>query len=117
MQRLERVAKKATTANGRGESESLSRPSARHGVSAWYAFHLLGDISGKTVLEYGCGDGPNLVVLSCRGAKVIGLDISSDLLARAKQRIIANQCNGAKLVLGSAHSLPLPDASVDVVTY
>ncbi len=80
-----------------------------------YAFHLLGDISGKTVLEYGCGDGPNMVVLSRRGAKLIGLDISSEMLARAKQRMIANQCNGAMLVLGSGHALPLPDASVDVV--
>jgi ubiquinone/menaquinone biosynthesis C-methylase UbiE len=80
-----------------------------------YAFHLLGDISGKTVLEYGCGDGPNMVVLSRRGAKVIGLDISSEMLARAKQRLIANQCDGAMLVLGSGHTLPLPDASVDVV--
>jgi len=80
-----------------------------------YAFHLLGDISGKTVLEYGCGDGPNMVVLSRRGAKVIGVDISAEMLARAKQRIVANQCNGAMLVLGSGHALPLPDASVDVV--
>ena len=80
-----------------------------------YAFHLLGDISGKTVLEYGCGDGPNLVVLSRRGARVIGLDISPELLTLAKQRVIANQCNGTKLVLGSAHALPFPDASVDVV--
>ena len=80
-----------------------------------YAFHLLGDINGKTVLEYGCGDGPNLVVLSRRKAKVIGLEISSEMLARAKQRMIANQCNGTMLVLGSAHSLPLPDASVDVI--
>jgi SAM-dependent methyltransferase len=80
-----------------------------------YAFHLLGDISGKTVLEYGCGDGPNMVVLSRRGAKVIGLDISSEMLARAKQRLIANQCDEARLVLGSGHDLPLPDASVDIV--
>ena len=80
-----------------------------------YAFHLLGDISGKTVLEYGCGDGPNMVVLSRRGAKVIGLDISSEMLARAKQRMIANQCSGAMLVVGSGHALPLPDASVDVI--
>src|SRR4029450_4595668 len=80
-----------------------------------YAFHLLGDITGKTVLEYGCGDGPNMVVLSRRGAKVIGLDISSELLALAKQRMLANRCNGTILVLGSAHALPLPDASVDVI--
>ena len=56
-----------------------------------YAFHLLGDINGKVVLEYGCGEGPNIVVLSRRGAKVIGVDISSEMLALAKQRMIANR--------------------------
>lgn len=80
-----------------------------------YAFHLLGDVSGKTVLEYGCGDGPNLVALSRRAGKVIGLELSPEMLARAKQRLLANQCDEAMLVLGSAHALPLPDASVDVV--
>src|SRR5689334_3644643 len=49
-----------------------------------YAFHLLGDVSGKTVLEYGCGDGPNLVVLSRRAGKAIGIEISPEMLARAK---------------------------------
>jgi len=80
-----------------------------------YAFHLLGDVRGKTVLEYGCGDGPNMVALSRRGAKVIGLEISPEMLAQAKQRLAANQCDEAGLVLGSAHALPLPNASVDVV--
>ena len=80
-----------------------------------YAFHLLGDIRGKTVLEYGCGDGPNLIVLSRRGARVIGVDISPEMLALAKQRIIANRCGETELVLASAHALPLPDSSVDVI--
>lgn len=79
-----------------------------------YAFHLLGDVKGKTVLEYGCGDGLNTVVLCRRGANVIGLDISPELLAVAKERLIANQCDGT-FILGSAHALPLPDESVDVV--
>ena len=80
-----------------------------------YAFHLLGDVTGKTVLEYGCGDGSNLVLLSRRGAKVIGLDLSPELVTLAKQRIAANHCDETTVVLGSAHSLPFPDASVDVV--
>src|SRR5689334_6601119 len=80
-----------------------------------YAFHLLGDVHGKTVLEYGCGDGINTVSLSRRGAKVIGLEISPEMLARARERMAANECDPAMLVVGSAHALPLPDASVDVV--
>ena len=80
-----------------------------------YAFHLLGDVNGKIVLEYGCGDGLNTIVLSARGAKVIGLDISPELLELAKQRLIANQVCGTMLLLGSAHALPLQDESVDVI--
>ncbi len=80
-----------------------------------YAFHLLGDVRGKTILEYGCGDGMNTVVLSRRGARVIALDLSPDLLALANERLRVNQCHGSVLVLGSAHELPLHDESVDIV--
>ena len=41
-----------------------------------YSFHLLGDIRGKTVLEYGCHDGANTVVLALRGAEVKAIDNS-----------------------------------------
>src|SRR5688500_8469656 len=46
-----------------------------------YAYHLLGDVTGKTVLEFGCGDGMNTVMLAKRGAKVIAFDISADSLS------------------------------------
>ena len=80
-----------------------------------YSFYLLGDVRGKTILEYGCGDGMNTVVLSRRGARVIGLDLSPELLRLAKERSIVNQCEATAFVLGSAHALPLPDESVDLV--
>jgi ubiquinone/menaquinone biosynthesis C-methylase UbiE len=80
-----------------------------------YAFHLLGDVSGKTVLEYGCGGGVYTVVLADRAAKVIAFDISPELLALTKKRVEANQCEGVELLLGSAHSLPFPDESIDVI--
>ena len=37
-----------------------------------YAFHLLGDVRGKTILEYGCGDGSNPVLLAHRGLPMLG---------------------------------------------
>lgn len=80
-----------------------------------YTFHLLGDVQGKTILDYGCGEGLNTVMLSRRGAKVIGVDLSPELLALARQRVAANQCPEATLVLGSAHAVPLRDESVDIV--
>lgn len=80
-----------------------------------YAYHLLGDVRGKTILEYGCGDGLNTVVLANRGARVIALDISPELLAVAQKRLEINRCDGVELLIGSAHTLPLPDESVDIV--
>lgn len=81
-----------------------------------YAFHLLSDVRDKTVLEYGCGDGENTVILASRGARVIALDISPELLALAKKRLEVNGVSDrVELLSGSAHTLPLKDESVDVV--
>ena len=52
-----------------------------------YAYHLLGDVAGKTVLDYGCGLGDNSVLLASRGAKVIGVDISPELIELAEKRL------------------------------
>ncbi len=79
-----------------------------------YAFHLLGDVRGKTVLDLGCGTGENLVPLLERGARVIGLDISPDLIAIAKKRL-HNANLEASLKAGSAYETGLPDESVDAI--
>ncbi|HEX9425677.1 MAG TPA: class I SAM-dependent methyltransferase [Pyrinomonadaceae bacterium] len=80
-----------------------------------YAFHLLGEVNGKTVLEYGCGDGLNTVILANHGARVIAFDISDQLLALARKRVEANRCDRVQLLLGSAHALPLKDESIDII--
>ncbi|HEX5733582.1 MAG TPA: class I SAM-dependent methyltransferase [Blastocatellia bacterium] len=101
-----------------GETEVLRylNPPADSYYPLEYSYHLLGDISGKTVLEYGCGDGANTVVLARRGAKVRALDISPDLIDVARQRLAANHIEGdVEFIVGSAHDLPIADNSVDVV--
>ena len=81
-----------------------------------YAFHVLGDVKGKTILEYGCGDGVNTVLLANRGAQIIALDISPELAAITTQRLQTHRIHsGVDVIVGSAHDLPLPDKSVDVV--
>ncbi len=81
-----------------------------------YAFALLGNVTGKTVLDFGCGSGENSLLLARRGARVIGVDISAALLSLASRRLALNGLGGsAEFVAGSAHSLPLPDASIDAV--
>src|SRR5436853_2908487 len=79
-----------------------------------YSFSLLPDLRGLTVLDYGCGAGENLVHLALRGARVIGLDISPDLIALAQKRADAYKVN-AEFLVGSAYETGLPSASVDVI--
>lgn len=75
-----------------------------------YAFHLAGDLHGQRVLDLGCGTGGNATVLARRGATVIGCDLSHELVAQA-----AAVSRGPQFLVGSAHQIPLPDASVDLV--
>ncbi len=48
--------------------------------------HLLPEVSGKTVLELGCGGGNIGIALAKRGAQVTGVDISNAQLQIAKQK-------------------------------
>lgn len=81
-----------------------------------YSYFLLGDIKGKTVLDYGCGDGDNSLILAKRGANVIGVDISPELLEIAEKRMLANGITtNTKFLVASAHDLPIPDESIDIV--
>jgi len=79
-----------------------------------YAFYLLGNVQGKIVLDLGCGSGENLVPLAKRGADVIGIDISPDLVQLARLRL-SSYGLAATLQTGSAYSTGLPNESVDVV--
>jgi ubiquinone/menaquinone biosynthesis C-methylase UbiE len=80
-----------------------------------YAYHLLGDASGKTVLDYGCGAGENSVLIASHRGKVIGIDISPELLNMAEKRMELNGQENFEFKVGSAHELPLETESVDIV--
>jgi ubiquinone/menaquinone biosynthesis C-methylase UbiE len=118
----ERSAFEASNANGNDlavDPEDVARyldPPADTVHPLEYAFNLIGNLEGKTVLEYGCGDGVNTVLLANRGAKIFSLDVSPELTQLARKRVVANGLNsGVDFVVGSAHNVPLPDESVDVV--
>lgn len=81
-----------------------------------YSYALLGNLAGKTVLDFGCGSGENCLLLARRGARVIGVDISKSLIRIAVRRMAINgRAGAASFVVGSAYDVPLPDASVDIV--
>ena len=51
-----------------------------------FPFHVLGDLHGKYILELGCGDGGNAILLALLGAQVVGVDISPKAIEIAKHR-------------------------------
>jgi len=71
-------------------------------------------VKDKLVLDYGCGSGEEIVPLRQRGAQVVGIDISPDLIAVARERLRRHGTD-ADLRVGSAYDTQLADQSVDVV--
>jgi SAM-dependent methyltransferase len=81
-----------------------------------YSYHLLGDVRGLRIVDFGCGSGANTVLLANRGAHVCGVDISEELIRLARRRMTASgRAGGAHFIVGSAHDLPFPDGSIDLV--
>lgn len=97
--------------------ERYLNPPADTPYALEYAYHLLGDASGKTVLDYGCGAGENSVLIASHGAaKVVGIDISPELVELGTKRLALHGfARQAALRVGSAHELPVETESVDVV--
>lgn len=122
----EEVARSASEARGKNATNNLrirdhiirryANPLPNTPFALEYAYHLLGDVSGKKVLDYGCGSGDNSVLIASHGGTVVGLDISPDLIDLAERRL---ELHGYKdkvdFRVGSAHELPIADASIDVV--
>lgn len=96
------------------ESARYLHPSHTTPFALEYAFYLLGDIAGKRVLDLGCGSGEKTALLCQRGAQVLGVDVSSELIALAEQRLRQADLM-AELKVGSAYSIEIADESVDVI--
>ena len=103
----------------RVSSSTFARYASPRGDTAYpleYAYHQLGDVAGQRVVDFGCGSGANTVLLTGRGAHVWGIDISEDLLRLGSRRLAVSGRDGAAtFIAGSAHDMPFPDGSIDVV--
>jgi SAM-dependent methyltransferase len=73
---------------------------------------------GSTVLDLGCGAGTDLLIAAQMvGAdgRVIGIDMTATMLARARQSAEEMGLGNVELHEGLIESVPIADASVDVV--
>ena len=78
----------------------------------------VGSLSGKTVLDLGCGEGGFVVALRERGARVVGVDLSMEALEIARFQLLARPALGSPAILGQVEGnhLPFGDNTFDVVT-
>jgi len=60
-------------------------------VTAYYArpaiVNLAGDVTGRRILDAGCGAGPLAAALRDKGAVVTGIDASAEMLSLARRRL------------------------------
>jgi SAM-dependent methyltransferase len=76
-----------------------------------FMLELLGDVRGVSILDLGCGEGGYSRELAARGAKVAGVDGSTRLVARARERAPAIQ-----YFVANANALePIAAASFEIV--
>ena len=71
------------------------------------------DLDGIDAIELGCGTGYVSAWLARRGARPVGVDLSSAQLATAR-RLQAEHGLDFPLIEGNAERVPLPDASFDL---
>ena len=74
----------------------------------------LGNVTGRRVLDLGCGDGAYSVSASRSGAFVMGVDVSAEMLRAASLRTDVGG-TGARWCQASADALPFQPNSFDVV--
>jgi SAM-dependent methyltransferase len=72
------------------------------------------NVAGRTVLELCCGSGLMTEALARRGARVTGIDVSAQALARGRERARRYGFR-ADFHVADAEALPFRDASFDIV--
>jgi 2-polyprenyl-3-methyl-5-hydroxy-6-metoxy-1,4-benzoquinol methylase len=81
-----------------------------------YCFQLLGELRGKTILDVGCGEGEDAMILAKLGARVTGLDVSPGAIALATERAALNGVSDrVRFVCAALNAGDLPPRSFDVI--
>ncbi len=83
--------------------------------SVEFSYSLLGDITGKKLLEIGCGSGYETVEFCQKGAFVIAIDLSTESVKAAKERCKKNNIKRVRIEKMNAESLRFKDNTFDRV--
>jgi arsenite methyltransferase len=74
--------------------------------------------AGETVVDLGCGGGLDVLLAAAKvgpTGKAIGIDMTPEMIARARQNAARQRIANAEFHLAAIDRLPLTDASVDCV--
>lgn len=103
---------------GEGEASQVPEAAMRASLGCGNPTALASLREGEVVLDLGSGGGID-VLLSARrvapGGKAYGLDTTDEMLALAEENKRKSGLTNVEFLRGDIESIPLPDASVDVV--
>ncbi len=77
------------------------------------SLNLIGDVQGLHVLDLGCGTGRYCELLSNRGANVVGIDPSENMLLEARRKVEGN--SQIDILQGTIEQLEFPSRCFDLV--
>jgi len=96
--------------------QRYARPVLRKRFNKEYRFRILGSLEGKTLLDVGCGDGQNSVMLARMGARVTGIDVSPGAIEVARRRAEVNGvADRVRFLCAPVEEAALPDGEFDIV--
>jgi 2-polyprenyl-3-methyl-5-hydroxy-6-metoxy-1,4-benzoquinol methylase len=79
-------------------------------------FRLLGNLRDKSILDVGCGEGEDAMILARLGARVIGLDVSPRSIELARERAALNGvADRTRFLFSPLSRANLPPHSFDVI--
>jgi 2-polyprenyl-3-methyl-5-hydroxy-6-metoxy-1,4-benzoquinol methylase len=83
-----------------------------------YCIQLLGDLRGKRILDVGCGEGEDAVLLAKLGATVTGFDVSPGAIQVAQRRAeIDGVSDRVSFICAPLSEAQLPRATFDVIWF
>jgi SAM-dependent methyltransferase len=105
------VARVGTVEGYRTWSRTYDGPNPAFGLDEPVIGEIVDELPAGVALDAACGTGRLAALLASRGHRVLGVDGSPDMLARARERVPVGRFG-----LGDLHRLPVADDAVDLVT-
>jgi 2-polyprenyl-3-methyl-5-hydroxy-6-metoxy-1,4-benzoquinol methylase len=81
-----------------------------------FRFRVMGDLRGKRVLDVGCGDGSNAMLMARFGARVTGIDISPRSIELCKRRAeLDGVAESTRFICSPLETADLLEGSFDII--